>query len=106
MVGEVGPRELASELAAGRRPVLLDVREADELEISRLEGIVHVPMGEIADRYGELDPAAPTVVVCRTGNRSGRVAAFLVAQGFTDVRNLVGGMNAWAEQVDRSMPTY
>jgi rhodanese-related sulfurtransferase len=53
-----------------------------------------------------LDPAAPTVVVCRTGNRSGRVAAFLVAQGFTDVRNLVGGMNACAEQVDRSMPTY
>lgn len=106
MVGEVGPRELADELAAGARPVLLDVREADELEISRLPGIVHLPMGEVAERLGELDSTAPTVVVCRTGNRSGRVAEFLVGQGFTDVRNLVGGMNAWAEVVDPTMPTY
>ena len=106
MVGEVGPRELADELAGGARPVLLDVREAFELDISRLPDIVHVPIGEIAERSGELDPHAPTVVVCRTGNRSGHVAEFLVLRGFSDVRNLVGGMNAWAEEVDPSMAKY
>lgn len=106
MVGEVGPRELADELAGGASHVLLDVREADELAISRLPGIVHVPMGEVAERFCELDPNSPTVVVCRTGNRSGRVAEFLVGQGFQDVRNLVGGMNGWADEVDHSMAKY
>jgi rhodanese-related sulfurtransferase len=100
------PQELFAELEAGANPVLLDVREADELEISVLPGVVHLPLGELANRLDELDPEADTVVICRTGGRSGRATSFLQGQGFRRVRNLETGMNGWAQSVDPTMPVY
>lgn len=105
-VKEVTPVELSAELVGEFPPVLLDVREADELEISVLPNIIHIPMGEIQDRFGELDPNSDIVIVCRSGSRSGKVTAFLNAQGFRSVRNLATGMNGWAETVDPSVATY
>jgi rhodanese-related sulfurtransferase len=84
----------------------LDVREAHELEISRLEGAIHLPMGEVPARLGELDPDVHWVIVCRSGMRSHRVAEFLRGQGYGRVSNLVGGINRWAEEVDRSLSRY
>ncbi len=104
--GIVSPSELAEELKSGKVLCLLDVRGEDELEISKLEGIIHIPMGEVPLRHGELDSSADIVVICRTGNRSEKVAGFLAKNGFNTVRNLVGGMNCWAETVDTSMETY
>jgi adenylyltransferase/sulfurtransferase len=98
--------ELKTELDAGRDLLLLDVREPDELEISRLPGVIPIPMGEIPARHGELDPLADIVVICRAGVRSARVIDFLSLQGFTRMRNLDGGMNAWATQIDPSLPVY
>jgi len=98
--------QLRAELDSGTKPILLDVREPDELDISRLDGVTLIPMGEIPDRYNELDPNADIVLVCRSGSRSAKVMAFLDEMGFTRLRNLDGGMNAWATEIDPSLPVY
>ena len=98
--------QLKAELDSGANPILLDVREPDELEISRLDGVTLIPMGEIPDRYTELDPNSDIVLVCRSGSRSAKVMAFLDEMGFTRLRNLDGGMNAWATEIDPSLPVY
>lgn len=98
--------ELKTELDAGRQLLLLDVREPDELEISRLANVTAIPMGEIPTRVAELDRDADIVVVCRSGGRSAQIVAYLQVAGFVHVRNLDGGMNAWATQIDPSLPVY
>jgi rhodanese-related sulfurtransferase len=87
-------------------PVLLDVREPWEVETCALDGARHVPMNAIPARASELDAAVPTVVVCHHGGRSMQVAFFLERQGFAQVFNLAGGVDAWAKTVDPSMPQY
>ena len=68
--------------------------------------IVHIPMGQIADRLGELDPKQETVVICRSGGRSLQVANFLERNGFATVANLTGGILAWSADLDPSIPRY
>lgn len=106
MIPEVTPTELARELQTGPRPILLDVREAHELEISALEVDHHIPLGELPRRLSELDPLGNIVIICRSGARSGRAAEFMIAHGFSSVRNLVRGMNGWAAEVDPKLPIY
>ncbi len=103
---EVTPIELEAELQSEFPPVLLDVREAEELEVSVLPNVIHIPMDQVPVRFGELDPNADTVVICRSGGRSGKITEFLTAQGFRSVRNMATGMNGWAETVDPSLPIY
>jgi Rhodanese-related sulfurtransferase len=90
---------LRDQLAAGSRPVLLDVREAAELQggLGAMDGIVHIPLGQLPGRVAELDAykAEPLVVVCASGARAGNAARWLGAQGFTEVSVLRGGMMAW-----------
>ena len=86
--------------------VLLDVREAIELQIAPLKNALHIPMGEIPSRLNELDKTKTMVCVCKVGGRSAQVCEYLVAQGFEQVINMTGGINAWSEQVDSSVPLY
>lgn len=88
------------------RVLLLDVREDHELEISRLPQALHIPMGQVPGRLDELARDRPLVVMCRSGGRSAQVAQFLERNGFDDVYNLAGGINAWAEEVDPSLDVY
>ena len=88
------------------KPLLLDVREPWEFQLCRIEGSQLLPMGEIPARAGELDSDAEVVVICHHGARSMQVALFLEKQGFTDVTNLSGGVDAWAKNVDPAMPVY
>lgn len=74
--------------------VVLDVREPDEWAAGHLEGAVHIPLGSLAQRVGELDPQAETVVMCHLGGRSARATAWLASQGH-HVVNLQGGIEAW-----------
>ena len=74
--------------------VVVDVREPSEWEAGHIEGAVHVPLGDLSRRVGELDPQARTLVVCHLGGRSAQATAWLSAQGH-DVTNLTGGMDAW-----------
>ena len=103
---DIRPAQLAAMLQAGAKFVLLDVRETAERRVSVLTDNAHIPLGEIDSRMQELDPAVETVVYCRSGARSGQVARFLRAQGFANVRNLTGGINAWAREIDNSVRTY
>jgi rhodanese-related sulfurtransferase len=88
------------------KPALLDVREPWEYQTCHIEGATLIPMNTIPARQEELDPEVPVVCICHHGARSMQVAAFLERNGFTQVINLTGGVHAWAQQVDSSMPTY
>lgn len=77
---------------------LVDVREVDEVAQGTLPEAIHIPLGDLPTRVGELDSTKPTLLLCRSGGRSGQAAEFLVQNGFEDVTNLVGGMLAWADR--------
>ena len=85
---------------------LLDVREPHELEISHLEGATLIPLGQLAARLSELDSAEEMVVFCKAGTRSARALELLLSAGFRKVKNLKGGINAWAKEIDPSLPIY
>ncbi len=104
MIQEISPTEFQSRRAAGA--VLVDVRDDWELAIARVPDVVHIPMSQIAQRLGELDPECETVVICRSGGRSLAVARFLEQKGFRSVANLAGGVLAWSREVDPSIPEY
>ena len=84
---------------------MLDVREEWELGVASVPDVVHIPMGEVADRLGELDRNREVVVLCRSGRRSLQVANFLQQNGFQAV-NLAGGILAWSRELDATIPTY
>jgi sulfur-carrier protein adenylyltransferase/sulfurtransferase len=85
---------------------LLDVREPHELQISALPGAINIPLGSLAARLPELDSAQEMVVFCKTGVRSSRALELLASAGFKKVKNLKGGINAWAHDIDPSLPIY
>ncbi len=101
----ITPGELKTRLDAGGRLELLDVREPWEFQAARIEGSRLIPMGELAERISELDPAAETVVICHHGSRSAYVTQALQRSGFANVINLEGGLDAYS-QLDDSVPRY
>jgi adenylyltransferase/sulfurtransferase len=86
--------------------ILLDVREPHELQISSLPNAINIPLGTLAGRLSELDSAREMVVFCKSGTRSARALELLASAGFKKARNLQGGINAWARDVDTSLPIY
>lgn len=100
------PVELSERLALGDRLTVIDVREPLELELAKLPGAKHVPLGTLPDRIGELDRDVPVVVVCHHGIRSAAACAWLVREGFSNVTNLSGGIDAWSTDVDPDVPRY
>jgi rhodanese-related sulfurtransferase len=108
-VPELSPTEFARrwpDYARGDTVVLLDVREHAELELAAVPGATHIPMREIPARLAELDSDQPFVVMCHSGGRSRRVAEYLLANGFSSVFNLKGGIDAWSTQLDSHVPRY
>jgi rhodanese-related sulfurtransferase len=107
MVKELSPREFLERRSGGADLTLLDVREDWEIAVSPVPtATVHIPMGVISARLGELDPHRETVVICRSGGRSAQVAQFLEHQGFSSVFNLAGGILAWSRELDPTIPQY
>lgn len=104
---EITPQELQTRLASPVRPLLLDVRQDWETRLCRLENAVHIPIEEIELRADELNADDDIVVYCHQGVRSGAVAQYLREQhGFKNVKNLAGGLDAWARSVDPTMRRY
>ena len=103
---DIDARQLASRLSGGQAPLLLDVREPHELAISALPGAINIPLGTLAARLSELDSAKELVVFCKAGTRSARALELLVSAGFKRAKNLKGGINAWAKEVDPQLPMY
>ena len=102
----ISPRELYARFDDGDAPVLLDVRSALEWAICRIEPAVLIPLRELPSRVGELHSDDEIICVCRSGRRSARATKLLREAGFGRARNLRGGLAAWAEEVDRTMPRY
>jgi rhodanese-related sulfurtransferase len=106
MIKEISPQEFIERRAAGAKMTLLDVREDWETALAPVPSeILHIPMGQIGERFKELDPAQETVVICRSGGRSMQVARYLETQGFT-AANLTGGILAWSRDIDPRIPQY
>ncbi len=104
---EITPTEVKQKLASAEPLMLLDVREPAELQVARIEGAVHIPMGDIPMRANqELDPEAHIVVVCHHGVRSLNVTNWLRQQGFENVQSMRGGIDRWSREVDPKVPTY
>lgn len=106
MIKEIDVSELAHWRQEGKEFVLLDVREPDEIASASIPESQNIPMGEIPQRIGELPREVPIAVLCHHGGRSERVAHFLAAQGFAEVANVEGGIDAYARQIDSTIPTY
>ena len=110
-IAQVRPHELAAWLRdQGSPAVVLDVREPAELQAAcvKTEGfeLVAIPMNDIPARLAELDAGQPTACLCHHGARSQRVAMFLAQNGFTNVANIAGGIDAWSLEHDASVPRY
>ena len=113
MIDHVRPAQLSAWFASapeGSRPLVLDVREPWELQTASVKAdgftLVAIPMGEIPARLAELDAATPVACLCHHGARSQRVAQFLAGNGFTQVANIAGGIDAWSAERDPSVPRY
>jgi len=108
-VPELSPTEFSKRwpaYASGMEVVLLDVREQFEIEMAALPAAVHIPMREIPARLTELNRDTPLVVMCHSGGRSRKVAEFLLGNGFLQVFNLRGGIDAWSTEIDPHVPRY
>lgn len=105
---EISPARLKTELDANRGVILLDVREPYELNIAsfRPYPVLHIPLGDLPARVGELDRDDEIIVACRSGSRSAHAARWLRDAGYARARNLAGGINAWSEQIDPTVPRY
>ena len=107
-IGEVEAVELNERLSSEEPPFLLDVRQPHEWDIVNLEpnGAVMIPLAELPDRLDELPRDREIVVYCRTGARSESAARMLAQEGFSSVFNFVGGIHAWVDEIDPSLPKY
>jgi adenylyltransferase/sulfurtransferase len=103
---DITASELAERLKQGDSLHLVDVREPHELEISRLPGAQLIPLGQLAARLSELNSADEIILFCKAGTRSARALELLASAGFRKLKNLKGGINAWAKDVDPRLPIY
>src|SRR5882672_1098013 len=104
---EITATELKQRLDNGDDIQIVDVREAFEVQIAQIPNTVHIPLGEVVSRMAEIDPNRETVVHCKGGVRSARAIEALQRSGFTGhLVNLHGGIMAWSNEVDATVPKY
>ena len=103
---EMTPKELKTVLDNGGTPVILDVREPHEYDICRLPGSILIPLGQLGQRLDELNSDDEIVVHCKLGGRSAKAVEQMEKAGFTNVKNLTGGIDRWSQEVDSSVPRY
>ncbi|MCY9694214.1 rhodanese-like domain-containing protein [Paenibacillus alginolyticus] len=95
---EITPQEVSERLKQSESLFIIDVREPNEWSAGHIAGAKHIPLGQLIERQHELDPKRETIVVCRSGNRSGLACELLTEKGF-NVVNMTGGLNAWTDEL-------
>lgn len=104
---EITVQELKAKMDAGEDFQLIDVRQPAEYEIAKIEGSKLIPLSEILQRMDELDDSKEIVMQCKSGGRSARAIMALEQAGFTgEMSNLAGGIGAWSDEIDPSVPKY
>lgn len=106
MSGKMSVTELETKIKNNQRPYLLDVREPFERDICKLTDDKNIPLKDLPNRMSELNKDQEIVIYCRSGGRSQQACQYLEQNGFTNVINLTGGVLAWSDYVDPSMPKY
>jgi rhodanese-related sulfurtransferase len=106
LIPEISVQELDEKRKANEAFFLLDVREPNEAAFCKIEGSTLIPLGEILQRFEEVPKDLPVIAYCHHGRRSERALAFLKSQGFTDVLNVKGGIDAWSLEIDPVVPRY
>ena len=102
----ITPQDLKGRLEKGDTIFLLDVREPWEFSMAKIDGSVLMPLGTLPESLGTLSREDEIVAICHMGMRSQSAMEFLLQQGFSKVKNLIGGIDAWSVQVDASVPRY
>ena len=105
-VPEITVTEVNAMREKGASFTLLDIREQWENDLVAIDGSHFVAMEEVPSKISEFDKDKPMVIYCHTGVRSAAVTSYLLEQGFLDVKNMAGGIHAWAIQIDPTLPTY
>jgi len=106
-IPQITAKELKQRIDNGDDIQIVDVREAHELALAKLPNTIHIPVGQIVNRMSEIDPTKETIVHCKMGGRSAMAIAALKQAGFTgSLTNLSGGITAWSNDVDPSVPKY
>jgi sulfur-carrier protein adenylyltransferase/sulfurtransferase len=104
---EITATELMQRLDSGEDLQIIDVREPDEVAIAKIPNSIHIPLGQILARATEIDPDRATVLHCKMGGRSAKAIDALKRSGFPgNLINLRGGITAWSNEVDPSVPKY
>jgi len=103
---QISAKELQLKLQVAKKPLLVDVREQNEVNFAQIKGSLHIPMNQVADRIKEIDSQSGCVVICHHGLRSQQVAAYLVHAGLSNIYNLTGGIDAWSLQCDHTVSRY
>lgn len=107
MVEEISATELKRLIDGGGNVQMIDVREPGEFSFAKIPGTKLIPLGEIISRMKELDPTREAIIICKMGGRSARAIEALKAYGYTgQLRNLGGGITAWSNDVDPTVPKY
>lgn len=91
------PSEIKERLDRGEQLAIVDVREDDEVAVGIIPGAKHIPLAQLPDRLSEIPQVEELILVCRSGNRSGRAISFLEAQGYKGLKNMTGGMLEWED---------
>ena len=102
----IQPSEVQSLRDKGEKFIFLDVREDEELAIAKIADTLHIPMGDVPSKVNLLDDEIPIIVFCHHGQRSALVTQFLKQLDFDDVRNMQGGIEAWAIEIDANISRY
>ncbi|MFY0544704.1 rhodanese-like domain-containing protein [Brevibacillus sp. H7] len=99
----IHPVDVKERLKRGEKLTIIDVREDEEVATGKIPGAKHIRLNELSHRYKEINPDEETIMVCRSGNRSGIACDFLYAMGYRNVKNMMGGMIAWEGDVEKSI---
>lgn len=103
---DISPQDLKARLDNGEKPFILDVRNPDEFAAGHLADATLIPLNELPNKLSELDPDQEVVVHCKMGGRGAQASAYLVQQGFKDVKHLRGGLMAWSKEIDPSVRVH
>ena len=104
--GDIEPKDVKAKLDRGDQFQFIDVREPHEYQICSIPGAKLIPLGELPKRLSELDPSSEIIAHCKSGMRSAKAVDLLKQSGFKKARNMKGGILAWSDQVDPSVPKY
>jgi rhodanese-related sulfurtransferase len=106
VIDDLTPADVAARLDSDTPPLLIDVREDWERAIAAVSDSIHIPLGELPVRISELPEDRQLVIMCHHGGRSLQAAMWLEQQGFDEVANLDGGIDAWSREIDDDIPRY